>query len=123
MGVGFAAKQDLQAAKFFCATNQAFRITQQQVGPFVSSYAASKTNGEDVASQRDTSPLGNGIKQHALGLSVRLLDVTKRHVNGVTKLEIVFTPARDCVIKDGLHRSRSPGGGMHSVGDGIDRVF
>src|SRR6201996_9407160 len=99
MGVGFATKQDLQAAKFFCAANQAFRITQQQVGTFVSGDAASKPNGEDVATQCDASPLGNGINQHALGLSMRLLDLTKGYVDGVTKLEIILAPARDCVIE------------------------
>ena len=123
MGMSLAAKENLHAAELLRAAHQALGIRQQQISPFVGGYAASKANGEDVAAQRDPGPLRNRLDERALGLGVRLLDLAQRNVDRVTKLEIIFAPAGNGAIEDGLHRSSGPGGGVHPVGDGIDGVF
>src|SRR5271154_7228090 len=103
MGMSLAAEKNLHAAELLRTAHQALGVRQEQVGSFVGGHAAGEADGEDIAAQRNASPLRDRVDEVALGLCVRLLDLTQRNVDHVAKLEIVFAPAGYIAIEDCLN--------------------
>ncbi len=64
------------------------------------------------------------FREHqALGGQMRFLNLIEANADGVAQIKIVAPPLRDAPVEELLEWWRGPGGRMHAVGDGVNRIF
>ncbi len=121
IGMRLARINNLELAGVLGNLPEPVKIGQDQVGTFVARGAARKTDREGFMIKFQSRFLAHHFEQIVFGDQMRRPDLLCRQTQRAPQAVVVLAPGRNITVEELLEWCRSPGPGVNTVGDGLDR--